>query len=270
MNGQRWVIAAVLATVLANTGCVSCCHKNYQQALTHGAECDLPTPCRNQVYVFMVHGLTPSTDCGLETLRTKLAENGFAKVGIGETVSGLTIECEIKHIRKCDPEAKFVLIGYDVGGGAAVCIARDLTAKDLPVEAVVLLDPLACGEACGVRTLLVTSGKTNSTAPHTERVAVPDASHFGLPAHPTTVTVITELLKDVASAGYQAPGDPVPAWSYKHAPEMHRSVTGRWSEEWDFLSDRPGNAQAINTRITSQPAPSAPVSTSAGPVVIKR
>lgn len=272
MNGQRWVIAAVVATVLANAGCVSCCHKSYQQALTHGAECDLPTPCRNQVYVFMVHGLTPSTDCGLETLRTKLAENGFAKVGIGETTSALTIECEIKHIRKCEPDAKFVLVGYDLGAAAAVCIARDLCKKDIPVGALVLLDPVACGEASGIPTLLVTSGKCSSTAAHTNRVSVPEASHFGLPAHPVTVATITELLKDVATAGYQEPGDPVPAWSYKHAPEMHRAVTGRWSEAWDFLSDRPGMAQAINTRTTTYPSQAtttAPV-TSAGPVVIKR
>jgi hypothetical protein len=272
MNGQRWVISAVLAAAFANAGCVSCCDKSYKQALSHGADCDLPTPCRNQVYAFMIHGLTPSTDCGLDTLRTKLAENGFAKVGVGETVSALTIECEIKHLRKCDPEAKFVLIGYDLGGAAAVCIARDLCAKNVPVEAVVLLDPIACGEASGIRTLLVTSGVCSSTAPHTDRVVVPDASHFGLPAHPTTVTAITELFKDIATAGYQAPGDPVPEWTYKHAPEMHRSVTGRWGEEWDFLSDRPGTTQAINTRTTTYPTPTqaAPVSTSAGPVVIKR
>jgi hypothetical protein len=269
MNGQRWVIAGVLAAILANTGCVSCCHKSYQQALTHGADCDIPTPCRNQVYVFMIHGLTPSTDCGLNALRTKLGENGFAKVAVGESFSGLSIECEIKDIRKCDPDAKFVLLGYDLGGAAAACIASDLCRKGMPVEAVVLLDPIASGKASGTRTLLVTSGKCTSTAPHTERVVVPEASHFGLPAHPTTVAAITELLKDIATINCQPPVDLIPEWSYKHAPEMHSAVTGRWDEEWDFLSDRPGMTQAIGTRIVTQSV-TTPISTSAGPVVIKR
>src|SRR4051794_13154954 len=120
MRAKSWGIAAVLAIVLANTGCVSCCSKSYKQALNHGPDCDTPSPCRNQVYVFMIHGVTPSTECGLSALRVKLAENGFAKVGVGELASALEIIWEIKKIRACEPDARFVFIGYDVGGAAAV------------------------------------------------------------------------------------------------------------------------------------------------------
>src|SRR4051812_30155073 len=112
MIGQRWVIGAVLATALANTGCVTCCHKSYAAALKCGPDCELPTPCRGQVYVFMIHGLTPTKDCGLETLRAKLGECGFAKIGVGELCSWLCIEQEIKEIRCDDPDARFVLLGY--------------------------------------------------------------------------------------------------------------------------------------------------------------
>ena len=100
MTAKTWGLAALLATVLANTGCVTCCHKSYQKALQNGAECDLPAPCRNQVYVFLIHGVTPSTECGLSTLRVKLAESGFAKVGVGELASALEIACEVKKIRR--------------------------------------------------------------------------------------------------------------------------------------------------------------------------
>ena len=270
MTAKSWGIAAVLATVLANAGCVSCCHKSYQKALERGAECDIPTPCRNQVYVFMIHGVTPTTDCGLSALRVKLAEGGFAKVGVGELASALEIVCEVKKIRACEPDARFVFVGYDVGGAAAVCLARDLGKKGVPVDAVVVLDPSACGEPSGVRTLLVTSGKTTSTVAHSEHVVVPEASHFRLPAHPTTVAAITELLKDVATHNWQPTGDPVPEWSYPHAPEM-QPTAARSGDEWDFLSDRPGPVPAIGTRTVSRPvATPAPVSTFAGPVVIKR
>jgi hypothetical protein len=217
----------------------------------------------------MVHGLTPSTDCGLSALRTKLAESGFAKIGLGELGSELCIELEIKKIRTCEPEARFVLLGYDVGGASAVLLARNLTSKRVPVDAVVLLDPLACGRGAGVRTLLVTSGQTTSTTPYTDRLVVSDASHLNLPAHPATVAVITELLKDIATQHYQAPGDPVPAWSYPLAPEMQPVEGPKW-DEWDILADLPGSPQPIGTRVTTQQigAP-VPVSTSAGPVVIK-
>ena len=273
MTAKSWGLAAVLAIVFANTGCVACCSKSYKQALIHGPECDLPAPCRNQVYVFLIHGVTPSSDCGLNSLRVKLAESGFAKVGVGELASALEIACEVKQIRACEPEARFVFVGYDVGGAAAVCLARDLSGKGVPVEAVVLLDPLACREAAGVPTLLITSGNTTSSAQHSARLTVPDVSHFRLSAHPTTVTAITDMLKEIAVHYWQPGGDPVPEWTYPHAPEMHPETAGRVSEEWDFLSDRPGTAPSIGTRTVTRPltapAPAAPA-TSAGPVAIKR
>jgi hypothetical protein len=99
---------------------------------------------------------------------------------------------------------------------------------------------------------------------------VPDAGHFGLPAHPATVAVILDLLRGVAVDGYEAAGDPVPAWSYKHAPEMRPQPTGRWSAEWDFLADH-GPTRPIGTGAAAQstaPAPAAP-SPYAGAVTVK-
>src|SRR5688500_2615828 len=142
MRGQRWLVVAILAIAFANTGCITCCHKGYEQTLEHGPECELPGPCRNQVYVFLINGLTPPTHNGLNALRMKLGENGFAKVGIADLAGGLCVEHEIKSIRACEPDAKFVLVGYDVGAALAVCIARDLSSKGAPVEALVLLDPV--------------------------------------------------------------------------------------------------------------------------------
>ena len=271
MRGQRWVVGAVLAIAVANTGCVTCCHKGYQKSLEHAPDCELPEPCRNQVYAFLINGLTPPTHNGLNALRIKLAENGFAKVGIADLAGGLCVEHEIKKIRACEPDAKFVLVGYDVGAPVAVCAARDLNAKGIPVEAVVLLDPVGCKEASGLPTLLITSGKGASTAVHSQRVVVPDASHFGLPAHPTTVAVITDLLRGVGVSGYEPAGDPVPEWSYPHAPEMRPVVTGRWNEEWDFLADR-GSTRPIGTSVASQPSAPVPAvpTTSAGAVLIRK
>src|SRR5262245_39992501 len=236
MFRQRWLIGAIVATVLANTGCVTCCHKTCQPAWNSAPDCDLPTPCRGNVYVFLIHGVTPNTHCGLNTLRTKLAENGFSKVGVAELGSGLCIECEIKRIRACEPDARFVLVGYDLGAASAVCLARDLTSKCVPVEAVVLLDPIACRTAPCARTLLITSGTTTSTVTHTDRIIVPDANHFNLPAHPKTVAVLTELLHEIAASYCEPEGDPVPEWSYKHAPEMRPFATLK-GDEWDFLAD---------------------------------
>jgi hypothetical protein len=253
MNQKKWVVGAVLAIVLANTGCVSCCSKSYGKAWNSGPDCELSTPCRGQVYVFMIQGLTPTVECGLDTLREKLAACGFAKVGVGDIASAVCIACEIKKLHRCEPEAKFVLVGYDFGGAAAVCLARELNAKGVPIEAIVLLDPLACGEAYGGPTLLINSGTTTSTARYTNRVVVPDANHYKLPSHPTTVAAISELLNDVATRDYQFEGGLLPEWAYPHAPAMRPLPTPQGGS-WDFLTDDGSSPPPIGTRIETHSA----------------
>lgn len=277
MNARHWAICTILATVLANTGCITPCHKGYEQALKHGAECDLPVACRGQVYVFMMHGLTPTTHCGLNSLRLKLAENGFAKIGMGELCHANWVKTEIDTIRACEPEARFVLVGYDLGGGAAVSVARELQAKGIAVEAVVLLDPLGCPkETCGVPTLLITSGKTSVRTPHSSRIVVPDSTHFSLPAHATTVAAITDLLREIAAHNCAPETETITEWSYPHAPEMRATPSAtntKNASQWNFLADRPNTTRPIQTHLGTHTAassaqPAAPA-THAGPVVIK-
>ena len=263
MNKRSWVSGAILATVLANTGCVLCCTKGYEKSLKNGADFDLPTQCRNEVHVFMMHGLTPSTDCGLNALRLKLGDNGFAKVGMGELCHAGWVKSEIDCIRRNDPDARFVLLGYDLGAATAVSLSRDLAAKGIPVEAVVLLDPMGCSaEPCGARTLLITSGMGIASVPHSGRVVVATASHFGLPAHPTTVAVITDLLSDIATQNCEPPLEMIPGHNDPNAV-ARRASNQQSGGEWGFLSDR-GPVRAIGARVTAQPAPSAP-----GAVVLK-
>jgi pimeloyl-ACP methyl ester carboxylesterase len=270
MAARNWAVLALAAVAAFQTGCVSHCHKTHAAARDRGPDCDLPAACRNTVHVFLFDGLSPGGSCAMNTLRTELAHNGFAKVGIGSPASGFCALTEIDEIVACDPEAKFVLVGYDVGGGAAAHTARSLAKKGIAVQALVLLDPVACGNELPARTLLVSSGKAHPSAPHSSRVTVPDASHAKLPAHPTTVAVVTELLREVAVSGYIEAGDAVPAWDYKHAPAMRPAVPVR-GDGWDFLADdrrTPAALLAPVPTVAQQPVPPARP-TSAGAVTIR-
>jgi hypothetical protein len=257
MNQRTWVGGAVLAIVLANTGCVSCCSKSYATARNCAPDCGLPTPCRNNVYAFLVHGVTPTTDCGLEALRTKLAESGFAKVGVGELASAPCVWWEIRQIARYEPEARFVLVGYDLGAPAAVCVARDLCARKIPIEAVVLLDPVGCGESRDLRTVVIASGAASySSLPYMPRMVVSEANHFQLPAHPKTVGAITALLQEIAARNCRPPADEIQEWNYPHAPEVHPLPMPR-GDDWDILADGEATPPAINTRVFTSPAPAA-------------
>lgn len=272
MNQRFWIVCALLAIGAGGAGCVAPCHKGYEKALA--TEDGLPPPCRNHVHVFMMHGLTPTTNCGLNALRLKLGENGFAKVGIGELCHASWVRSEIDCILQHDPDARFVLLGYDFGAPAALSLSRDLTAKGVPVEAVVLLDPKGCPpEPCGIFTLLIANGHSAEHVPHSARVVVPGATHFGLPAHPTTVAVVTQLLQEIAERYYVPEVEEVPEWTYPHAPTALRPPSTRPTGEWDLLADRSAPARGAPTRTGRAPVtPAAPVTTGgpAAPVASNR
>jgi pimeloyl-ACP methyl ester carboxylesterase len=271
MGARNWAVLALAAVAALQAGCVSQCHKTHAAARERGPDCDLPAPCRNTVHVFLIDGLAPTGSCGMDKLRTELAANGFAKVGIGSAASGFCVAKEIEEIRASDPEAKFVLVGYDVGGGAAAHTANALAKKGIAIEALVLLDPVACGNELPARTLLVSSGTRAALLPHTTRVAVPGASHAKLAGHPTTVAVVTDLLRELAASGYAEPGDPVPAWSYRHAPEMRPQAEPR-GDGWDFLIDDRRAPAALRQPAPAPATAAAPIparSTSAGAVTIR-
>jgi pimeloyl-ACP methyl ester carboxylesterase len=220
----------------------------------------------------MVHGITPTTESGLESLREKLSESGFAKIGVAELASAPLIALEIKRNLKCDPDARFVLLGYDLGAAAALWLARDLLGSGVPVEAVILLDPIACGDTGGVPTLRISSAASagsatpfearfNSAVPLTHAsLVVPDANHFKLPAHPQTVAAISALLKGIAVNHYHEPGDPIPYWTYEHAPEMHIAPRGEAPPEWNFLADSTETPPAIIARPRPRPGQLTPSS----------
>jgi hypothetical protein len=243
MSGKLWSLLLAVAISAANAGCVSCDHAAHKIALNAGPVCDLPTCERQKVYVFLLNGLTPTGSCGLEGLRDKLAEHGFPKVGCGQVFHAGWVADEMKRVLADNPDARFVLLGYDLGGGVAAKLAAQSVQSGLPVDAVVLLDPIgkAALTPTGVRTLLITSGSGRSPVPHNESVIIPDAGHFKLPTHPQTLAVVCNLLHEIAAKQMRPEIETFPHWSYEHAPEP-RITPIPGTPEWNVLTDRPGGA----------------------------
>lgn len=238
MSGKRWLVALAVAISGANAGCVSCDHAAHKSALAAGPVCDLPTCERQKVYVFLLSGLTPGGSSGLDGLRVRLAEQGFAKIGAGSLAHAGWVADEMKQALADNPDARFVLVGHDLGGAEVSKLAARSVRAGLPVDAVVLLDPVGAVPT-GVRTLLVTSGGRSSSAPHTEFVALPDAGRFNLPTHAKTVAVVCNLLNDIAAKQVRPMVDTDPIWNYEHAP-MPRPMPYQTGSDLNILADRPG------------------------------
>jgi hypothetical protein len=270
MRGKRWLVAGVVAILLAAPGCVCCGNKSYAVAHEMGAECEVPTCQRNQVYVFAVSGMNPAGVVALDSLREELNRQGFAKVGTGQTIHAWWMAREMRRIRSHEPDAVFVIVGSEAGGPAAVGLAEKAKADGLPVAAVVLLD--ADGQtpppapSPGTRAIAIGAAAV-PPAFGVESVAVPGVGRFDLPTDANTVATLTALLNDVAQAGVPPTVEHVLGWWYPGAPPARPVVDPGHDPQWAFLFDDAGAVPSpLGERgpvITATPAAPAPTYTSA-------
>ena len=263
MMARHGLILALVATLLAGTGCVNCGNRGYSEAHKVGPTCDIPTGARNQVFVFAIGGLNPVGIVALEDFRTELNRQGFAKIATGQTVHAGWMSRAMRTIRQHEPDAVFVVLGSDSGGPTAVKLSEQARADGVPVVAVVLLDTEGKTPApTGMRTLTLGSGYGNAASSGITSVTVSDASRFRLPCHPQTIAAVTQLLNEIAMKLPQPATEEVTEWSYPLAPPARPTLEAARDLEWAYLYDAPGGT----TRPIGEPVPTM-VAKPAAPVI---
>lgn len=246
MTGKRWLVAAGVAVLLVGTGsgCVTCCHTTCKPAQEAGPTCELPLGNRQRTYAVLVNGAIPDCGYGLTGLRDKLAGQGFPKVYHGYACHGPWLAHEMRRVHKDEPGARFVVVGYDLGGPVAGRLARDAADAGIPVDALVLLDPSGDSDAIDRRVpmTIVMSGAGGGVPHPGETIVLPDAGHFTLPTHAAVVSLVCDLMTDTAGR-IPTPGPvPVTEWSYEFAPPPWSTPMPGPNDDpaWHFLLDLPG------------------------------
>jgi len=230
-----------LGLLLGAAGCVSCGHEACPRAIEAGPHCSEPQCDRKHVYAFLVNGLAPNG--ALEELRLKLAERGYEKVYRGELCHAWWLWREMKRVRSCDPESRFVLVGYGFGCAGAACLAKDAVREGLPVDGVVLIDPAGVKDprACAERTVIIRSGQTPEDDGEAGCVRVPLCGHFSLPTHEGTVDAIAVILAESAMRVEHVEVEAPIFWHQDApAPREFRLPAAGTTDEWLFLHDRLG------------------------------
>ncbi|MFO0799123.1 MAG: hypothetical protein U0804_16770 [Gemmataceae bacterium] len=241
MTRVTCLILTAVATLAGGGGCVSCTTHAARVNWEAGPTCPVPVGERQHVYTVLVNGACPAGGCSLEGLRDGLVERGFVKNYFGQVVHTPWLAYEMRGVARCDPAARFVVVGADIGCPLAARLAREAAADGLAVDALVLLDPVLMPAAagCPVRTVLVTTGADCACA-HTERAVVEGANRLTLPGHSGTVDFVCGLLTASASR-VELPAvitevivDPDTRQPRDLAPPP--GLPG----EWLFLHDQPG------------------------------
>ena len=243
MIGKNYAALFGLGLLLAGSGCVSCGHDVCKPALEAGPYSEAPTCDRRHVYAFLINGLTPCGPSGLDGLRLKLAERGFEKVYRGEVCHTVWMGREMKRVRNCDPEARFVIVGYGFGCGSAAGLARDAARDGFPVDAVVFLDPTGVKECRDAgQTMVIRSGIESPAELDSKGVCVSTGGHFTLPTHERTVGAIAALMSESA-ARIEHPlivNESFLLYEDAPPPRVTPTVAPNTPEEWLFLHDRLG------------------------------
>lgn len=255
MAGQRWVLAGIAAALLAGSGCVACGHRGYDIARTAGTACDLPACQRNQVHVFAMSSLNPVSMMALDGLAQELNQQGFAKVATGQTIHVGWMAREMRRIHEDEPEAVFVVVGFESAGPVAVRLAEKMAGEGLAIGGLVVIDSEGTTAAplTAIRTLAIGKTEGITTSDTVETVAVSDAASYGLATDSRTTSAMGKLLTDLASAVPVPTVVEVTQWDYPQAPPMRVTGDPSRSPEWMFLFDSRPGAKAVPATSDSSP-----------------
>lgn len=194
---------ALTFALLASLGCTTCPHRAAFDALATDADQSCTYGQRNHVVAVVIGPETVFDLGGVGTFSKSLNEAGFARIYRGGILHANWLNREVQRTYEDDPETRFVVIGYDLGCRTARHLAVDLANSGVPVDAVVLLDPLAVdsNRALPVNvevTVVRSHGWTGNPVPDAVESIVPGVGHYDLLASSETLGTVVAALSTVA------------------------------------------------------------------------
>lgn len=217
----------------------------------------VPTGCKNGVYVFLLHGIDPFDLANFEGVHDYVQSLGYIKTYLGQPFHAFYYEKEIVAIRKRDPNARFVLMGFSYGAGLVRDLACSVGKLGIDIDLIVYVDgveldahPLV--KPTNVRKVVNILAYIRRDQPDiagAENMRYDDVWHFGTVTHPKTLRMLVRELGEVAlrvpviaDAPPPAPGVIVPAPEMLPAPRMLPAPEvlpapkpNAKRGEWDFL-----------------------------------
>ena len=253
MTRQLGLFVGTAVFFLTASGCMMCGHSGYHHAREAGPECELPVCQRSGVYIFAMSSLNPISVVALDGLREQLNRQGYAKVATGQTIHAGWMAREMKRIRDAEPEAQFIVIGFESAGPVAVRLAERAASEGLSVGGVVVIDSSGGvpPQSPSVRVLAVGAWEA-AGAETVETAQAPNVATHGLATDARTIEAVGGLLNEVAGLVPIMPTVEVAEWSYPHAPPMREQGDPALAPEWSFLFDQ---YAAATVRPPNPPAP---------------
>jgi hypothetical protein len=211
--GRCWLAASL---VLAS-GCLRFLHPIPSLRPDVLEPCRAADPsCREHVYVFLIQGVDPFDLCNLRGVGDYIQELGFAHTHFGQLYHVFQFDREIHRIHQCDPDARFVLIGFSCGANIACYLAHNAAKDGITINLLVYLGGNTLENtphdrpenAARVVNILASGCIWNGTwFDDALNVHETDVWHFGSPTHPATLEILASELAKLERAGARQSGE---------------------------------------------------------------
>ncbi len=206
----------------------------------------LPAAARGHVHVFFVHGMDPCDWANLEGVRDYVQALGYLKTHYGQLYHVWQFKDELLAVHRTDPEARFVLVGFSFGANMVREIAHAANDEHINIDLLIYLGgntlenrPYDKPEnALHIVNILATGCIWNGAElDGADNLNYADVWHFGSPAHPKTLAVLSEELAKVASRVPVVQYEPALPQGYEPAPTPRpvKAAAPGPRDEWDFL-----------------------------------
>ena len=245
-------------------GCLSFCHPVDPLPPEEVRDTfELPTGCKNRVYVFLLDGVDPLDIANMAGLQEYLHSLGYIKTYYGLPFHAFYYAKEIAAIHKREPNARFALMGFSYGAGLVRDLARDLGKQGIEIDLLVYVDggrlsSQALGRPPNVRkvvNILAFDRDDETEIPEAENRRYDDVWHFGTVTHPDTLRMLVRELAEVAlrvPLTTHIPSAPPPNGvlpAPRPAPEMLPPPTPNVKRDgWKFIRPDGFSSGALRTK----------------------
>ncbi len=256
------------AFVVGASGCLGLAKKVGSPPLEIAEVCaSLPAEARGKVYLFLINGLDPFQAGDLEGVRNYVHQLGFRKTYLGQMYHQGYFGREMLRLHAEDPDARFIVVGFDRGAETARALAEQMSRSEVPIDALLLLSPnglegftVQAGQI--PRIVSIAPDDPNRDVPlppFAESIRLQELSPTQIPGHSVTLDLLTRALTESASRVPVAAPLDRPFRPYLEPAPTPRPVVVKNEErqdEWDFLKPRD---RIVLSETLREPIPATPV-----------
>ncbi len=171
----------------------------------------------DHVHIFLITGIDPNDLAHLKRIRRYCQDLGFRYTQRGHWYDQRRFEQQIRCIRREDPEARFVLVGYSLGANVVRSMAQSLARNnDANIDLMVYIagnllkywpQDLPTNVAKVVHIMADSNIYRETPTVGADNYKLTNTGHIKSPTHPQTLDILARELAEIAASVPAHPDD---------------------------------------------------------------